>query len=155
MTQKKRSPNSYSRATLSRDKYDHKVSPAPPTCICWSCPPSGPDWAHPQGGHSPSSWCEHDTVLMMDSEKPYFPAASHNLQSDSSTRIISIKAIPTRKQTPEFTVIRTNNHWMDMVTNYDRELLGSHQGLLPQALLNLELASGPGREIVLTIDNNV
>ena len=44
---------------------------------------------------------------------------------------------------------------MDMVTNYDRELLGSHQGLLPQALLNLKLAAGPGRELVLIIDNNV
>ena len=42
-----------------------------------------------------------------------------------------------------------------MVTNYDRELLGSHQGLLPQALLNLELAAGPRRELVLTIDSDV
>ena len=33
--------------------------------------------------------------------KTYLPAASHSLQSDSSTRIISIKAIPTIKQTPD------------------------------------------------------
>ena len=45
-----------------------------------------------------------NTVLMMDRERAYFPAASHSLQSDSSTRIISIKAIPTRKQTPEYTI---------------------------------------------------
>ena len=40
-------------------------------------------------------------VLIMDNEKAYFPTASYSLQSDSSTRIMSIKAIPTRKQTPE------------------------------------------------------